>query len=292
MILISYILGVNKMKNKFLVLSIIVLTVCIFTAGAAFASSGIIKIIVNGKEVQSKVQPLLADDTVMVPIRVISETLGANVAWDEENNSVLINTKDKIYKTVATIPDEGITLTAADIDWTYQNFYLQVNKSKRYFDWKNVENPSYAPKLSMMDINNDGQKELIVILITGYGTGVCISEAHVIDPITLNEVYVDNPNIVVLKNVKTNITENEIEISTGDNKTVISRDKLNIESGYNVSAVGFGAICNFEVIDGKLIVTMHGQISPTCFIGELKITYEFKDNMYQAANIEFSENYY
>lgn len=280
------------MNKKVLGLTSVIIIVCILMTGVVFASPAIIKIIVNGKEVQSKVQPLLVDDTVMVPVRVISESLGANVAWDEEKNSVLINTRDKIYKTVASIPDEGVALTAADIDWTYKDFYLEVNGSKRYFDWKNVVNPSHAPKLLMMDINNDGQKELIIILTTGYGTGVYISEAHVIDPETLIEVYVDNPNIVVLKNVKTNITENEIEISTGDKKTVINKDKLNVEPGYKISAIGFGGICSFDVVENKLIVTMHGQISPACFIGTLTITYEFKDNMYQAANIEFTDGWH
>ena len=44
-----------------------------------------------GEELTSDVNPILVNDRVLVPIRVISETLGAVVEWDGETQTVVIN---------------------------------------------------------------------------------------------------------------------------------------------------------------------------------------------------------
>lgn len=251
-----------------------------------------INIIVNGQEIKSSVQPLLVDDTVMVPVRDIAESLGANVTWNEEENSIAIKTKDKISKIVADIPDEGIILNAIEKDGMYEDFTLEINGTKRFFGffgWKNISNPTYAPKLLLNDIDHDGKKELIVILTTGTGNGVKVTEAHIINPETLLEIYIDNPMAIILKNVKTKITKNEVEITIGDQKTVLDIEKINIKPENLFSNIVFNNIQFFEVINDELRVNMGAQISPTVFIGEVQISYILKDNMYQTSKIRFEK---
>lgn len=49
-----------------------------------------------------------------------------------------------------------------------------------------------------------------------------------------------------------------------------------------------GNIINFEIKDNQLIPKIGGQISPAGgYIGDIQITYIFKDKMYQAKSIEF-----
>ncbi|MGF7184789.1 hypothetical protein GGQ84_000874 [Desulfitispora alkaliphila] len=66
--------------------------------GVLIASSGIviaqenIKLIVNRQEVRTDVAPQMIDGRVMVPVRFVSEALGANVTWDGERNTVQIST--------------------------------------------------------------------------------------------------------------------------------------------------------------------------------------------------------
>lgn len=48
---------------------------------------------VNGKSTQLEVPPQLIDNKTMVPLRFISEQLGAEVTWDEVEKSVLIKTR-------------------------------------------------------------------------------------------------------------------------------------------------------------------------------------------------------
>jgi len=60
------------------------------TAVGVTASPNIIKIVVNGKEIKTDVDPIIHNNRVMVPARFIAEPLGATVKWDESNNTVII----------------------------------------------------------------------------------------------------------------------------------------------------------------------------------------------------------
>lgn len=66
-------------------------TIGTIVAGVAYADSDAIKLIVNGKQIQSDIAPQVIDGHTMVPIRVVGEALGAKVAWDQANNAVVIN---------------------------------------------------------------------------------------------------------------------------------------------------------------------------------------------------------
>ena len=49
-----------------------------------------IKIMVNGKQVDSDVAPFMQDNRVMVPIRFVGEALSANVNWDNERGEATV----------------------------------------------------------------------------------------------------------------------------------------------------------------------------------------------------------
>jgi N-acetylmuramoyl-L-alanine amidase len=52
----------------------------------------------NGKVLNSDVPAVIIDDRTLVPIRVITESTGADVQWDGQNQEVTINTGDKRVK--------------------------------------------------------------------------------------------------------------------------------------------------------------------------------------------------
>lgn len=45
----------------------------------------------NGKKISLDVEPILLNDRTLVPVRAISESIGANVSWNESTNTVIIN---------------------------------------------------------------------------------------------------------------------------------------------------------------------------------------------------------
>ncbi len=131
---------------------------------------------------------------------------------------------------------------------------------RKFLDWKSASNRDL--KLFYSDINQDGAKEIIIILTTGSGTGVSEREVHVfnVDRSNINkfiyESYVDDPIVIAMKNVKTKLTSSEAEITIGKKRTLVNIEKYGIEPGGGSAGI-------------------------------IVITYKFKDNLYQAKKIDF-----
>lgn len=189
---------------------------------------------------------------------------------------------------IAETPEPNIKLYSKKEDYQYgmyKDFILEVDKIENFFNWKNVTNPTYFPQLILSDLTGDGEKELIVILTHDYGTGVLKEEVHIITPSDLTEIAVDNPLDIIEKEVETKIIEGEkevlIKVIIDDKITATTRERIWSEG------VTFGNRINYDVTDNELTVRVDAQTSPIDFIGELIISYEFKDNKFQMKTIEF-----
>jgi hypothetical protein len=64
--------------------------ILVFSAGA-YAATVAPKIIVNGNQVKTTIQPKIIDGSVYVPIRAISEGLDANIQWDNKSKTVYVD---------------------------------------------------------------------------------------------------------------------------------------------------------------------------------------------------------
>jgi len=199
-----------------------------------------------------------------------------------------ISSTNEGYEVVTTLPKENIVLYAKKMnDGLYRDFKLDF-KGETYFRpfWLNVTNPTYAPKLFYEDINKDGTKELIITLTKGYGSGVRDEEVYVYSYTNgLIDVIVDNPLAIINKNVKTKLTPKKAEITLGDKVFIV--DTKSIESTHLFEDIVFGSVIDYEVINKNLMVRVSVQITPTMFVGDIVITYEYRDKMYQAKAIEF-----
>lgn len=97
-------------KLFFVLLSILVLTTALTTANA----SEKITVKVNGEVVKFDAEPYIENNRTMVPIRFISEALGAKVDWNGTYKMVTITLNDtrieqKIGKTVAIVNNQEVT---------------------------------------------------------------------------------------------------------------------------------------------------------------------------------------
>lgn len=203
------------------------------------------------------------------------------------------NTAERV---VGQLPEAYLTLYATEkkegsLTTDLTNFTLKVKGHTYFFSrWMNVPNPTYYPELYYSDVNNDGKKEIIIVLTTGTGSGVVLQEVHVFHENNgdLVEVLVDNPVAIINKNVKTNSSKTEAIITIGNNKTKINFEELGIVPAHISENVGFGNKLKFKVIDDKLVAIVDASIAPTGGgLGEIHIAYMFKDNMYQAEEIKF-----
>lgn len=216
---------------------------------------------------------------------------------DRKNYKTISVQNETDEKPVGKLPEANVTLYAIERDGHLEKFKLQANGGIQYFpDWINVSNEAYSPKLFYNDINQDGKKELVVVLTRGYGTGVLEQNVHVLQKIKTNigeiyrEVIVDNPIAIINKNVKTKLTKSEAIITIGNKKTVIKIDKLGINPKNLFSDIYMGNIVRYDVLNNELIAIIGAQISPADYIGNFQITYTFKDKMYQLKKIEFIPN--
>ncbi|MFJ7725104.1 hypothetical protein ACIQXV_02970 [Neobacillus sp. NPDC097160] len=197
-------------------------------------------------------------------------------------------------KVISKSEEANVILYATEVDGMYEGFEMKIGGGIKFFPfWINVTNPTYAPIILYNDLNHDGKKDLIFVLTKGYGTGVLDSEVHVLHKIQTNigenyhEVLVDNPIAVILKNVKTKLTQHKVKVTIGGKTTVINIDKFQIPPEHMFNDVGFGSIIKYDVVDHQLVASIPAQITPAMFIGSVEITYEFKDKMYQAKKIDF-----
>lgn len=184
-------------------------------------------------------------------------------------------------KVVAKSEEANATLYASerkDVGWL-EKFEIKIDGityHKPY--WINSNNPSYAPRILFNDINQDGRNDLVIVLIKGHGTGVLDSEVHVFHKNKTNigeiyeEVLVDNPMAIILKNVKTKLTPKEAVVTIGDKKSVINLEKFAIPPDHLFPDIGFGSQINFDVVDNKLVASVGGQITPAMFIGAVELT--------------------
>ncbi|MGE7672828.1 hypothetical protein ACQKMV_04455 [Lysinibacillus sp. NPDC094403] len=220
--------------------------------------------------------------------------------------TVLTNTKAMIneYEEIAKSDKADVTLYAKKMNGVYTDFkiYFQGSVLTRPF-WMNTTSPTWSPQIIYEDINKDGKNELIIILTKGTGTGILEREVHVFHiqnkrigkelvevPV---EVLVDDPIAIVLKNVKTELLPNKAIINIGKKKYVIDTKPLKIDTEHEhlFPDIYFGNIINFEINDHQLIAKIGGQISPAGGnIGDIQVTYMFKEKMYQAKSIEFKPN--
>ena len=54
---------------------------------------GSLNYFIDGKTVAFDTAPIIVNDRTLVPVRLVAESLGYNVTWDDANKTVIINTK-------------------------------------------------------------------------------------------------------------------------------------------------------------------------------------------------------
>jgi len=133
------------MKKNTIVL-IIFLSLNILIASFSFASSDV-NLIVDGKDITDLANPVIKNGRTLIPVRFVSEELGAEVIWNNEEKTVLIkkNNKSIFLKIDSRIVNYNnndfyqISDVAPIIinDRTYVPVRLISNGLGAYIDWDN-----------------------------------------------------------------------------------------------------------------------------------------------------------
>lgn len=167
------------------------------------------------------------------------------------------------------IPNANIKLYFVEKDENYalyKEFILQINGVKGFFRWENATNPTYAPELLLSDLDKDGKDELIIILTKGYGTSLRDQEVHVIKlERFFYEILVENPNIILHKNVEIKEDSEDFEILLNNKKILYSKNEVlifltspSISSALYSKAITGSRLLSFSIFDTSFINSSSG----------------------------------
>lgn len=276
--------GLSLKSKKWVVVTT---AVCILlgTSVIAFASKPI-KLIINGNEHVSDTPTQIINGRVMVPT-TMTESL--NKIGSYTTNSQNVEVQDPLEKVIAEMDHIVITGKEGD-DGIYEHLQLVTDQFSRTLDGYNVTNPTYAPEIVSVDLNGDGTKEIGVILTTGYGTGVYISELRLIDGDSGSNIPVEDAIIAIKKQFTGSVTNKGIDMNMNGHHTLLANDKLSTEREHWFDAPVIGNIIHYNIVNDTLKASAAVQISPGEFIGELEIEYTLKNGVYVAGEVTFSQD--
>lgn len=169
----------------------------------------------------------------------------------------------------------------------YENLKLVVNDKVLNTSWRQCENREI--KLYYQDINNDNAKEVIIILCEGAGTGVDYEKIHVLNSDTLKEIDVENPKNIINEKVKSDILDENIEITINDEKTQVPKPKLEYFH-HLYEQPGYGGIEKYDIVNNQIEAEIGVQVAPAVYIGSIIISYGFKDNLFSDESVKFQPN--
>lgn len=255
------------------------------TSIMAFAKANPIKIMLNGTELVTTKAAQKVDGIVMLPLKEFGQLFGKNVSYDEKSNSVSVDNISGV--TIGESEDKTVHITGNETETgTFDHLQIQTPVFSRSIPGYNVTNPSYAPFIITQDLNGDGQKEIVITLTTGYGTGVYQSNVLVYTA-EGDSIPVEDANTAFLKQFSGSYTAKGVEITLPANHYTIASERLMTEKEYLGDKPGIGSIMRYTVENGVLTATTAVQVSPAEFVGDLILKYSFKNGLFQAEHATF-----
>ena len=161
-----------------------------------------------------------------------------------------------------------LLVNMATDDGLYRGITVKTNDKSQYFSsWTNVSNPTYDPIISIVDVDGDGKDEIVILLVTGYGTGVHWEKIHILNLDDLTELSIEDPLEVINNRVSSLININDDKFDT-----MIMWDGNTLEESFNKSDAGwwfnkisFDNVIYYEIENNRIVAKVFGQMSPAGF---------------------------
>jgi hypothetical protein len=181
----------------------------------------------------------------------------------------------------------------------YKNFTVQVGDGgghEELYEFPNWYNDIFSPELFYNDINGDGLKDIIVVLISGSGVSLSTKEIHVLNQVKdpykrFEEVPVESISDAVKRFIKLEQKDNKITILIGKKKHIVDYSKF----GYytRVDTPAFGSIEKYEPKGGTLYGSTNVYITiPEAYIGSISVKYAWNGKTYKAESVSFEAKPY
>ncbi|MBW7476394.1 M56 family metallopeptidase [Paenibacillus oenotherae] len=154
-------------------------------------------------------------------------------------------------------------------DGTFDGMTVRTRNKQKHFPWRHPVklNHNPVPYLRMADVDKDGQKEIIVLLVSSlterkYNDDFQ-SEIHVLNQSDLSELEVENPMKAIHEKVTSSIEVKDgravVSIDTGDEQKERSYAALMDSYGEQVE---FGEHFYYEITEDGVQAIVTGSLSP------------------------------
>ncbi|SFA99834.1 MULTISPECIES: hypothetical protein [unclassified Bacillus (in: firmicutes)] len=228
---------------------------------------------------------------VILLIYILICHTGKAYAADRLVTSYIIS--DKWYDDIFLIADKAGSMAT-------RNFTLQVGSGggsvggELIYNFPNWYNDKFAPKLFYEDINDDELKDIMVVLISGAGSGLSTKENHILNQVRdpnqrFEEVPVEPIDIAVKKLVKMKRNGNIASISIGKVEHNVDISKFQYLPNTIDPNPSVGQLEDYSIENGILTGSTVVFISPAGQIGDLRIEYGWDGKIYKAKSVSFKE---
>ncbi|CAI6080574.1 hypothetical protein PAECIP112173_02932 [Paenibacillus sp. JJ-100] len=174
----------------------------------------------------------------------------------------------------------------------FSRLAVVIDGERRVFQWSNVTNPSFYPQISVVDLNEEGKEEVVIVLTKGTGTGIRDSEVHVLQT-DFTEIPVSNPIKFVQDHIQIDLkTDKEKEVreyTVMDNtqKHVFKFNESDANQWYDQPT--FRNILRFGTRDQGLMAEIPIQISEGNYLGDAVVRYELVDGKLEPSELRITK---
>lgn len=192
---------------------------------------------------------------------------------------------------VAKDEKEGVFIYATPFskDDLFRNVRVKIGKEVvEPQDWQISMREERRPELQVMDLNDDGKKEVVIILTLGTGTWVVQKEAHILQEVetanglAFEEMDIDNPVHTIQRDFRFKATEKKIEVE-GRGHTWKANNlcgKTNFKHRFPLHQS-----VNWKVEGNNLNAHVGLTLTDNCVPGEFILKYKQRGEMYIAEQI-------
>lgn len=169
---------------------------------------------------------------------------------------------------------------------------IQVMIGKQIFEtygWKVPMRAERKPELHVVDLNNDGLKEIVVIITIGTGTWVVQKEAHIIQQVealdgkVYEEMDLDNPVHTIERDFKITATDQTIQVK---GRGHIWKAKNPCRKTYYRHRFPFYQSVNWKVEGNNLVAEVGLTITHNCVPAGLVLKYKQQGEIYVAKQVD------
>ncbi|MFM9280018.1 stalk domain-containing protein [Paenibacillus jiagnxiensis] len=237
----------------------------------------------DGTEVITDLPPQIVDGHVMIPIRTAAKLWGKTIKYDGKAGVVEVSDRMKV---IWEDKSNGIKLSGSPgEDGMYKRMGISTPVfTRNYLPIKSVTT-NRDPQVITADVTGEGEEETVVITNIGYGTGLSLSEMVVLDAdgsIILHE----DPLIAMMKQFTGRITDEGVEVELNGKITKFPNAQIQADPAY-LFGPAIGSVLYYSVENNTLNAQAAVQISPAQFIGDLQMSYFYKNGILQAGQASF-----